>query len=355
MKTLYIGSIEAYAGKGWITLALSLKLKEKGLKLGYFRPVGTIPLKVKDFITDEDAVYLNRILNLGLDEKLLSPVILTGEVITNAMSGKTQLQNLVQLVKETFQKISLGKDLVLIGGAGVFLTTGSALGLSGLRVAQMLDTKVLLITRYTANIIDEISTATERLNERLIGLIINAIPQEKLNYVRNMTVPYLTGKKINVLGTIPYDRILGSVTVGEVAENLNGEILTAQNKTDELIEHFLVGAMTVESAMKYFQMTTDKAMITGGDRSDIQLAALDTPTVCLILTGNLHPSQEVLNKAKSKNVPVILVKGDTLTTVEKIDQLVGKLPVRTEKKVSQANKLFDQYVDFSKICSFLGI
>ncbi len=355
MKTLYIGSTEPYAGKGWVTLALGLKLKEKGLKLGYFRPVGTIPIKVKDFTTDEDAVYLNRTLNLGLDEKLLSPVLLTGELITNAMSGKTPLQNLTQTIKDAFQKISQNKDLVLVGGAGAFLITGSALGLSGLRVAQMLEAKILLLTRYTPNIIDEISTVAERLNTSLIGLIINAIPQEKLNYVRNMTVPYLSGKKINVLGTVPYDRILGSLTVGEVTENLNSEIITGENKTSDLIEHFLVGAMTVESAMKYFQMTTDKAVITGGDRSDIQLAALDTPTTCLILTGNLKPSQEVLNKAKGKSVPIILVKADTLTTVEKVDQLVGKLPVRAEKKVSQANKLFDQYVDFSRICSALGV
>ncbi len=355
MKTLYISSAEPYAGKGWLTLALGQKLKERGLKLGYFRPIGTIPLKVKDFVTDEDAVYLNRILNLGLDERLLSPILLNAEVISDAMSGKIKAENLAQLVKETFQKISLNKDLVLVGGAGAFLVTGSALGLSGLRVTQILDAKVLLLTRYTPNIIDEISTVAERLNERLIGLVINAVPQEKLDYVQNMTIPYLSGKKINVLGAIPYDRILGSVTVGEAAKNLNGEILAEQNKTDGLIEHFLVGAMTAESATRYFQATPGKAVITGGDRSDIQIAALDTPTVCLILTGNLRPAQEVLNKAISKSVPIILVKEDTLTTVEKIDQLVGKLPVRSMKKVIQANKLFDQYVDFPRICSVLGI
>lgn len=107
--------------------------------------------------------------------------------------------------------------------------------------------------------------------------------------------------------------------------------------------------------MTYRQVTPGKAVITGGDRSDIQMVALDTPTVCLILTGNLRPTQEVLNKATSRSIPIVLVKEDTLTTVEKIDQLVGKLPVRTDKKVTQANKLFNQYVDFTKICSALGI
>lgn len=355
MKTVYIGSCEPYAGKGWITMVLGTRLKEKGLKLGYYRPLGTIPVKVKDFVADEDALYINRTLNLGLDERLLSPILLTGDLITQAMAGKTQVQNLAQAVKDSFQKISMGKDLVLVGGAGAFLVTGSALGLSGLRITQMLDARILLLTKYTPHLIDEISNVAEKLNERLLGLIINAIPAEKLNYVRNMTVPYLLGKKINVLGTIPYDKILGSIAVSELVQNLNGEVLSGQAKNDELIEHFLVGAMTVESATKYFQTTTEKAVITGGDRSDIQLAALDTPTACLVLTGGLQPTQEVLSKARARNVPVVSVKEDTLTTVEKIDQMVGKLPVRSEKKVNQTKKLFDQYVDFPKICTALGI
>ena len=37
----------------------------------------------------------------------------------------------------------------------------------------------------------------------------------------------------------------------------------------------LVGAMSVESALSYFRRKPNKAVITGGDRADIQLAALE--------------------------------------------------------------------------------
>jgi len=36
MKTLYIGSCEPYAGKGWITLTLGLKFKETRSKIRLF-------------------------------------------------------------------------------------------------------------------------------------------------------------------------------------------------------------------------------------------------------------------------------------------------------------------------------
>ena len=85
-----------------------------------------------------------------------------------------------------------------------------------------------------------------------------------------------------------------SVSVGELAEFLSGKILCCADKVDELVEHLMVGAMSVDSALTYFRRKPNKAVITGGDRPDIQLAALETSTKCLILTGNLQPSPIIL-------------------------------------------------------------
>ena len=49
----------------------------------------------------------------------------------------------------------------------------------------------------------------------------------------------------------------------------------------------MLGAMGAELALKFFRTKPDKIVITGGDRADIQLAALETDTKCLVLTGNL--------------------------------------------------------------------
>jgi BioD-like phosphotransacetylase family protein len=40
----------------------------------------------------------------------------------------------------------------------------------------------------------------------------------------------------------------------------------------------MVGAMSAENALSYFRRKAHKVVITGGDRPDIQLAALETST-----------------------------------------------------------------------------
>lgn len=49
-----------------------------------------------------------------------------------------------------------------------------------------------------------------------------------------------------------------------------------------MVEHLMIGAMDVDSALTYFRRKPNKAVITGGDRPDIQLAALETSTKCTI-------------------------------------------------------------------------
>jgi BioD-like phosphotransacetylase family protein len=98
--------------------------------------------------------------------------------------------------------------------------------------------------------------------------------------------------------------------------------------------------------LTYFRRKPNKAVITGGDRPDIQLAALETSTKCLILTGNLHPSPIILGRAEEVGVPMILAKQDTLTTVEIIEQFFGKTRFHQEKKIQRFERMLDERFDF---------
>jgi len=104
--------------------------------------------------------------------------------------------------------------------------------------------------------------------------------------------------------------------------------------------------MSMESDLRYFRALPDKVVITGGDRADIQLAALETNTKAIILTGNLYPNSLVLSKAEEMGIPFILVSTDTLTTVERIGKLLGKMRVRSKTKIERAKKLFAKNLNF---------
>ncbi|OGO05693.1 MAG: hypothetical protein A2Y60_03680 [Chloroflexi bacterium RBG_13_54_9] len=113
------------------------------------------------------------------------------------------------------------------------------------------------------------------------------------------------------------------LSVGELAKHLEGEILNCPERSEELVENLMVGALSVDSGLDYFRRKTNKAVITRGDRPDIQMAALETSTKCLILTGNISPMPIVLHRATEKGIPIIVVKEDTVSTLRHIEEALG--------------------------------
>lgn len=87
-------------------------------------------------------------------------------------------------------------------------------------------------------------------------------------------------------------------------------------------------------------------MITGGDRTDIHTAALESPVVeRLILTGGHRPPPTVLGTAAEKGVTVLLCAGDTLTTPERAEEVVSGGRTRDERTVDVMGALLADHAD----------
>jgi BioD-like phosphotransacetylase family protein len=81
--------------------------------------------------------------------------------------------------------------------------------------------------------------------------------------------------------------------------------------------------MSPEAALRWFRRAVNAAIVTGGDRTDLIMQALETKPSAIILTGNLYPSMGVLIKAKETGTPILLVPYDTFTTIEKLKEMQG--------------------------------
>ena len=139
-----------------------------------------------------------------------------------------------------------------------------------------------------------------------------------------------------MLGVLPRRQELLAISVGELAQVLEAEFLMLESKENVLIEHLVVGAMGVEQALPRLRRVVGaKAVITGGDRTDMQLAALETAAHCLILTGHLRPTAELLLHAEQCGVPVLLVRENTLEAVEAIERAFGDTRLGQEAKLRQ--------------------
>ena len=236
---------------------------------------------------------------------------------------------------------------MIIGGSGDFFD-GSLLGLDTLSLAASHEGPGAggrsLARGHSA---DALFGARALLGNRFLGGVLNKVPLEHDGPCQDTVRPFLEQKGVPVFGVFPRDKFLESVTVAELNEILNGKVLCCDDRLDEFVENFLIGAMDVDSALNYFRRTPNKAVITGAHRSDIQLAALETSTKCIILTGGLQTNEVVLGKAQSRGVPILSVPDDTFSAINKIELRMGKSSILDSKKMGRTQELitagFDMY------------
>jgi BioD-like phosphotransacetylase family protein len=353
MKTLFIGSTAGNSGKTLITVGLGLALKESGYQVGYIKPLGKLPTTVNGKVVDADAQFLKGVLQLAEPLEEISPVVLTQDLVARGLRGETA--DLRGRIQHAYEVVSAGKDITLVGGAGS-MSDGAFLGISGTRLAKELQASVLLIDPYLNEVcLDCILTAREALGGHLMGVVLNRVTPQSLPEVEQMVVPFLVAKGIEVLGSLPLDRVLDAVTVRQMVEILDGKVICGQDRLDEFVERFSVGAMDVDAALGYFRRLPNKAVITGGHRADIQLAALETSTKCLVLTGDQMPNEIIIARAREVGVPMISVHYDTLTTVEKLEAVLGRIRIREERKVQRARELLRDRLNIRRIIEKLGL
>lgn len=353
MKTLYITSAETFSGKSALCIGLGLRFRKDGLKVGYMKPVN-VRCQVKDGVPyDEDVAFAKEIYNMPEATDLLAPVALTPAKLEQQLRGP-EIDYQPKLL-EAFAKLSAGRDVIVLEG-GRSLREGYVAGLPPKKVVDLVDAKVLSIIKYDDTLLfDRTMTAQNYFSPSLLGVVYNEVPKNQLDYFHDVVTPYMKRHGIAVFGVLPKEELLSAPSVREVAEGLNAEILCSAECSDELVSDMLVGAMSVESALTYFRRKPNKAVITGGDRTDIQLAALETPTRCLILTGNIYPSPVVLNRAEELCVPVLLTRLDTLTTIEILEGYFGKSRFHQPQKIDRFGRLLEERFDFAALYAALGL
>jgi BioD-like phosphotransacetylase family protein len=350
MKPVLVTSTAESTGKTAVALALARAAQERGETVGYMKPKGTRLQSAVGKTLDSDPMLARDL--LGLDDEMhdLEPVVYSPTFVQEAIRGREDPDAVQERVQESFEHLAAGRDRMVIEGAGT-LTTGGIVDLTDADVAALLDADVVLVSRYSApGDVDEVLAAADTLGDRLAGVLFNAVPDAAFDELATDVVPFLEGKGVRVFGTLPRNQELAGITVAELARELGAEVLTDDAPTDAFIERFVVGAMGASEALTQFRRTRDAAMITGGDRTEIQTVALDAPGVkCLLLTGGFRPPGAVVGRAEEAGVPVLLVGSDTLTSIDRAEELVRSGRTRDERTVEAMGDLLADYADLDAL------
>ena len=351
MTTLLVTAIEESTGKTAVALALATLAKERGQSVGYMKPKGTRLESHVGKTLDSDPMLARDLLGLDAAMHELEPVVYSPTFIQGAIRGQEDPDELRTTVRERFEDLAADRDLMVVEGGGS-LTTGGIVHLTDPEVAELLDAEVLLIAAYEApGDVDDVLAAADLVGDRLAGVLFNAVADADFDTLTEDVVPFLESRGIDVPGVVPYTRDLAGVTVGDLASELGAEVVT-ETPTDAYVERFLVGAMAADSALRFFRRTKDAAVITGGDRADIQTAALEAPGVkCLILTGGFRPPGAVVGKAENRGVPILTVRSDTLATVERAEDVVRSGRTRDAETVDVMRRLLQEH---ARVDPFIG-
>ena len=326
MVALYVTSLERGTGKTAVCAGIGKHLLAKGQKTGYFKPIIAENLEAPD----SDMAFIKHIFNLEEPIDTICPVI----------SGNSDLSG---RIKEAYARVSLGKDVVIVE------CTYEP------RVAEALQARLILVEGYSDKLSEAKTNSYKALGDNLLGVVLNKVPRSQIGHVSSETSAQLDKAGINVLGVLPEDRALSTLTIGELAEYVQGEIINNAEQSTELAENFMLGAMVVDSGLDYFGRKTNKVAVLRSERSDMQLAAMETSTRCLILSGNTAPLPAVLARAEEKNIPIITAHGDTGTIVASIEDALDKATFSQEKKVPKLTEIMEQHFNFPALYKGLGL
>ena len=328
MTTLYVVSQADGVGKTAVSTGIGRYLVDKGRRVGYFNPnlPGTIGTANG---ASRDAEFIKNVLDLTDDPGDISPTIAGSDGQADGFG-------------QALAKVSAGKDVVIVEAIGEPHQLARLVDSGG-------DAKVIIVERPVESPGDNLTEAKRDFGDGLLGIVINKVPAMNLEGAGARARTAFAEQLINVLAVLPEDRQLLALSVGELAEKIQGEILNNPEKSGELADNVMLGAMCVDAGPLYFGRKESKVAVLRSERADMQLAALQTPTTCMVLCGSGEPEHQIRHQAEDKGVPIIVATESVSEVVASIENALANGRFNQEQKVPTISRLLAEHFDFAAL------
>jgi hypothetical protein len=343
MEKLVIASVRKSAGKTSAIIGMAKSMKGKP---GYMKPFGDRLLYRKKRLWDYDAALATNILGLDQDPEKMT-IGFEHSKLRYMYDEKATQKKLVEMAAAA----SEGKDTLFVE-SGRDLPYGVSVGLDAISVARAIDGKVLVVVSGDPeSCIDDVAFLDKYVNAkgaRLAGVLINKV--QDVQDFKDTFLPRIEGVGIPVLGVVPHHPELSRFSVGYLADRLFAKVITGEGNMNKTVDNIFIGAMSATAAMQNPQFKKGgKLIITSGDRSDMIVAALETETAAVIITNNVLPSSSIISKAAEKNVPLLVVPGDTYGTARQIESMEPLMTKEDSEKADLLAKSIAKHVNMKAL------
>ncbi|MGA2747825.1 MAG: AAA family ATPase [Verrucomicrobiota bacterium] len=352
---VFIAATRQNEGKTTISIGLLAALQKFYPRIGYIKPVGQRFVEIEEQKIDEDTVLMNQVYSLNCPLVDMSPIAVEPDFTRKYLQSSNN-EALVKKIVKAFDRVAWEKDFVLCEGSG-HAGVGSVFDLSNAQIARMLGAKVIIVSQGgIGKPIDEVNlnqAIFEREGVEIIGVILNKVTPDKIDYITEFARRGLKRKGLELLGVLPHRHILSRPTVAAIQVELKARSLNQSAENDNLVSSVVVGAMGAQNAVSHFK--PGSLVITPGDREDIIMAAAAMAAdpnghlAGMVLTEKLTPSASVLAVIEKLAFPVLLADEDCYEVASGVHNIIVKTRAADTEKISVIRDLIAENVDVNKI------
>ena len=358
-KSLYIAATSQHVGKTTTTLGLLAALQNRGLDVGYSKPLGQQFLTVNGKRVDKDAVLFSN-MNKGFEliPDIHSPVIL-GPGDTQELLEVPRPKALTKKILHAADVLRKNHQFVLYEGTG-HPGVGSVVELSNARVAELLETEVVLVLEGgIGNTIDRLTLSKalfDAHNVRIAGVILNKVLRSKVDKIRRYVEPWVNKHGMELFGLIPFDEELVYPALRHVIKSVQGELVLGEDADlDNLVHGCMAGVDatltdTIPSANRLLVVSRGRfheALLQYKDLCKEKETDFNLAGVIVTSLGRLN--SQAMSLCEENDIPVVISAMDTYQTVIHLDHLVAKIDAKSPTKIKRAISLVEENVDLDKI------
>ena len=352
---IFIAATRQNEGKTTISLGLLAALQQFYPRIGYIKPVGQRFVEIEEQKIDEDTVLMDQVYRLNCPLVDMSPIAVEPD-FTRKYLQHSNNEALVKKIVKAFDRVAWEKDFVLCEGSG-HAGVGSVFDLSNAQVAKIVGAKVVIVSQGgIGKPIDEVylnQAVFEREGVEIIGVILNKVTDDKLDYVTEFARRGFKRKGLELLGVLPHRPILSRPTFGAIQEELHARQINSWNGSNNLVENVFIGAKSVQNTVGHFKSGT--LVITPGDRDDIIEAAAVTAhepgrqLAGMVLTEKLTPTDGLLRVVENAAFPILVSDEDSYEVTSRVHNIIVKTRAADTEKISIIRDIIAANVDVNKI------
>ena len=363
-KRIFIAATRMDDGKTTTSLALFAALRSYTPNVGFIKPVGQRFVEVEGHQIDEDSVLLDKIFDVKVPIKAMSPIAIHSTFTRDFLDDPTKNHKVVvDQMCRAFDRAAFEKEYVIIEGTG-HAGVGSVFNLSNADVARHLKAKVIIVARGgIGRPIDEIAlnqALFAQAGVEVIGAIINKVEPDKLEMIEKYTKIALERMGVALLGCIPIENELTVPKLNQIVEEVDGRWLNGrEHGASERVEQVLIGAMAAKGLVSLLKRGS--LIITPGDREDILLGAIAAEGIAgekvvsgIILTRNVLPHPELMEMIQKTRIPVIICQDDSYAVASKINKMTVKTQPSDSDKIPIIKDLISKNIDLDVIRNAFG-